>query len=40
MNVWTKILEKVNMKITTIARKVATLKGSRKLKLLCDTSAM
>jgi len=40
MNVWTKILEKVNMKITTIARKVATLKGSQKLKLLCDTSAM
>jgi hypothetical protein len=34
MNVWTKTLEKINMKITTIARKVATLKESQKLKFL------
>jgi len=34
MNVWTKILEKINMEITTIARKVATLKENQKLKFL------
>jgi hypothetical protein len=34
MNVRTKTLEKINMKITTIARKVSTLRGSQKLKFL------
>jgi len=34
MNVRTKTLAKINMKITTTARKVATLKESQKLKFL------
>jgi hypothetical protein len=34
MNVWTKTLEKINIKITTLAEKVATLKESQKLKFL------
>jgi hypothetical protein len=34
MNVWTKILEKTNMKITRLTRKVATLKESQKSKFL------
>ena len=34
VNVWTKTVQKIIMKIRTITRKVATLKESQKLKFL------